>query len=68
MEPDVTFLTDYDGLDPAFRLVNEMGIVDSLTVLDRLETESTHVLMTVSRKRPAFYIYGFNFLFSLPVL
>ena len=38
---------DFDGFDPAFRLVNGMVIVDSLADFDRLETESTNLLVTV---------------------
>ena len=47
---------DFDGFDAAFRLVNGMVIVDSLTLLDRLEAESTDSLVTVSRKRLAFHV------------
>ncbi len=47
VELDVTFLMDYDGFDPAFRLVNGMVIVDSLAVYNRLETESANSLVTV---------------------
>ncbi len=47
VELDMTFLMDFDGFDPAFRLVNGMVIVDSLAVIDRLETESANSLVTV---------------------
>src|ERR1044071_6337746 len=44
---DVTFLMDFDGFDPAFRLVNGMVIVDSFAGFDRLETESANPLVAV---------------------
>jgi hypothetical protein len=47
MELDVTFLMDFNGFDPAFRLVNGMVIVDSFAVFDRLEAESANLLVAV---------------------
>ena len=47
MKLDVTFLMDFDGFDPAFRLVNGVVIVDSLAFLDRLKAESANPLVTV---------------------
>jgi hypothetical protein len=44
---DVTFLMDFDGFGPAFRLVNGMVIIDSFPGFDRLETESADLLVAV---------------------
>ena len=47
MKLDVTFLMDFDGLSPAFRLVNGMVIVDALARLDGLRAESAGALAAV---------------------
>jgi len=47
VELDVTFPMDFDGFDPAFRLVNGMVVVDSFAVFDRLEAESANLLVAV---------------------
>jgi hypothetical protein len=44
---DVTFLMDFDGLDPAFGLVNGMVVVDSFALVDGLKAESASALVTV---------------------
>jgi hypothetical protein len=52
----MTFLMDFDGFAPTLRLVNGMVIVDSLTLLDRLEAESADSFVTVNRKRLSFHV------------
>ena len=47
MKRDVTRLVDFDGVNPAFGLVNGMVIVDSLTLLDGLLAEYASPLVSV---------------------